>query len=175
MLREPVLAIGIPVLLLLLAVLSLQQWGDRLPPRLQRLAERPTWLWNTGIGLIIGLSLLRWLLQRCGSGRHCLPLLSRAHRSMLVSRAHRSVRHQKRFDPFVVPPLADPIGDRGGISRHLKSLAERLGEALQLRARQPPHRGKNLLNGGRIEGLQAYLCRCLGSSAVALRSRCLAG
>jgi hypothetical protein len=31
---------------------------------LQRLAERPSWLWNTGIGLIIGLSLLRWLLQR---------------------------------------------------------------------------------------------------------------
>ena len=62
MLRELVLAIGIPVLLLLLAVL--QQRGDRLPPRLQRLAERPTWLWNTGIGLIIGFSLLRWLLER---------------------------------------------------------------------------------------------------------------
>jgi hypothetical protein len=44
MLRERVLANGIPLLVLLLAVLSLQQWGDRLPPRLQRLAERPTWL-----------------------------------------------------------------------------------------------------------------------------------
>jgi hypothetical protein len=64
MLRELVLAIGIPLLVLLLAVLALKQWGDRLPPRLQRLAERPSWLWNTGIGLIIGLSLLRWLLQR---------------------------------------------------------------------------------------------------------------
>jgi hypothetical protein len=31
---------------------------------LQRLAKRPSWLWNAGIGLIIGLSLLRWLLQR---------------------------------------------------------------------------------------------------------------
>jgi len=63
-LRELVLAIGIPLLVLLLAVLALEHWGDRLPPWLQRLAERPAWLWNTGIGLIIGLSLLRWLLQR---------------------------------------------------------------------------------------------------------------
>ena len=50
MLRELVLAIGIPLVLR--------------PHWLQRLAERPYWLWNTGIGLIIGLSLLRWLLQR---------------------------------------------------------------------------------------------------------------
>ena len=64
MLRELVLAIDIPLLVLLLAVLALEHWGDRLPPWLQRLAERPAWLWNTGIGLIIGLSLLRWLLQR---------------------------------------------------------------------------------------------------------------
>ena len=48
--RELVLAIGIPLVLV--------------PHWLQRLAERPSWLWNTGIGLIIGLSLLRWLLQR---------------------------------------------------------------------------------------------------------------
>ena len=64
MLRELVLAIGIPLLVLLLPALALQQWGDRLPAWLQRLAERPAWLWNAGIGLIIGLSLLRWLLQR---------------------------------------------------------------------------------------------------------------
>ena len=64
MLRELVLAIGIPLLVLLLAVLALEQWRDQLPPSLQQLAERPSWLWNTGIGLIIGLSLLRWLLQR---------------------------------------------------------------------------------------------------------------
>jgi len=63
-LRELVLAIGIPLVLLLLAVLALEQWRDQLPAWLQRLAERPSWLWNTGIGLIIGLSLLRWLLQR---------------------------------------------------------------------------------------------------------------
>jgi hypothetical protein len=64
MLRELVLAIGIPLLLLLLGVLALEQWGDRLPAWLQRLAECPSWLWNAGVGLIIGLSLLRWLLQR---------------------------------------------------------------------------------------------------------------
>ena len=64
MLRELALAIGIPLLVLLLAVLVLKQWGDRLPPWLQRLAERPSWFWNTGIGLIIGFSLLRWLLGR---------------------------------------------------------------------------------------------------------------
>jgi hypothetical protein len=64
MLRELVLAIGIPLVLLLLAVLTMEQWRDQLPPWLQRLAERPSWLRNTGIGLIIGLSLLRWLLQR---------------------------------------------------------------------------------------------------------------
>ncbi len=64
MFRELVLAIGIPLLVLLLAVLVLERWRDHLPNWLQRLAERPSWLWNTGIGLIIGLSLLRWLLQR---------------------------------------------------------------------------------------------------------------
>jgi hypothetical protein len=63
MLRELVLAIGIPLALLLLAVLVLEQWGDRLPAWLQRLAKRHSWVWNTGVGLIIGLSLLRWLLQ----------------------------------------------------------------------------------------------------------------
>lgn len=40
MLRELVLPIGIPLLVLL--------------PWLQRLAERPSRLWNAGIGLIIG-------------------------------------------------------------------------------------------------------------------------
>ncbi len=64
MFRGLVLAIDLPLLLLLLAVLALEQWRGQLPAWLQRLAERPSWLWNTGIGLIIGLSLVRWLLQR---------------------------------------------------------------------------------------------------------------
>jgi hypothetical protein len=64
MLRELVLAFALPLGLLLLAVLALEHWGDRLPCWLQRVSERRALLWNTGIGLIIGLSLLRWLLQR---------------------------------------------------------------------------------------------------------------
>ena len=64
MLQELVLAIGIPLLLLLLAVLALERWADQLPPWLQRLSRRPSVFWNIGFGLIIGLSLLRWLLRR---------------------------------------------------------------------------------------------------------------
>jgi len=67
MMQELVLAIGIPLLLLLLAVLAvlaLERWADQLPPWLQRLSRRPSMFWNIGFGLIIGLSLLRWLLRR---------------------------------------------------------------------------------------------------------------
>ena len=64
MLRELVLAIGIPLALLLLVVLALEHWGDQLPPWLQRLMKRRSLIWNSGIGMIIVLSLLRWLLQR---------------------------------------------------------------------------------------------------------------
>jgi hypothetical protein len=64
MLRELVLAIGIPLALLLLAVLALERWGNQLPPWLQRINQRPSLIWNIGIGMIIVLSLLRWLLQR---------------------------------------------------------------------------------------------------------------
>jgi len=81
------------------------------------------------------------------------------------------VQHQKRLNPVVVAPLANPIGDRGGVFRHLKALAERLGEALQSRFGQSPHGGQDLLDHGRVEGLQAHLGRGLDSSAVALRSR----
>lgn len=45
-------------------MLALKHWGDQLPRWLQRLSQRPSLLWNAGVGLIIGLSLLRWLLQR---------------------------------------------------------------------------------------------------------------
>jgi hypothetical protein len=64
MLRELVQAIGIPLVLLLLAVLALERWGGQLPPWLQRIKQRRSLIWNIGIGLIIVLSLLRWLLQR---------------------------------------------------------------------------------------------------------------
>jgi hypothetical protein len=62
--RDLVLAIGIPLLLLLAAVLALEHWGDSLPPWLKTLSRRPSRIWNAGMGLIIGLSLLRWWLQR---------------------------------------------------------------------------------------------------------------
>jgi hypothetical protein len=64
MLHELVLAIGIPLALLLLVVLALEHWADQLPPWLQRFSPRRPLLWNAGMGLIIGLSLLRWLLRR---------------------------------------------------------------------------------------------------------------
>jgi len=40
MLRELLLAIGIPLALLLLAVLALERWGDQLPSWLQRINHR---------------------------------------------------------------------------------------------------------------------------------------
>lgn len=64
MARDLLLAIALPLGLLLVAVLALEHWHDRLPRWLRRLSERPSRLWNIGIGLIIGLSLLRWLLRR---------------------------------------------------------------------------------------------------------------
>jgi hypothetical protein len=64
MLRELVWAIGIPLALLVLGVLALERWGGQLPPWLQRINKRRSLIWNTGIGVIIILSLLRWLLQR---------------------------------------------------------------------------------------------------------------
>ncbi len=64
MTRDLLLAIGIPLGLLLLAILALEQWRDSLPGWIQQLSDRPSRLWNIGVGLIIGLSLLRWLLQR---------------------------------------------------------------------------------------------------------------
>ena len=64
MARDLLLSIALPVALLLLAWLAMKQWKHRLPGWLQRLSERPALLWNTGVGLIIGLSLVRWPLQR---------------------------------------------------------------------------------------------------------------
>jgi hypothetical protein len=58
------LALGIPLALLVLGVLALERWGGQLPPWLQRIHQRRSLIWNTGTGLIIILSLLRWLLQR---------------------------------------------------------------------------------------------------------------
>ncbi|MCT0247865.1 hypothetical protein [Synechococcus sp. CS-205] len=64
MVQDLVLAIGIPIALLLVATAVLERWGGLLPPRLQQLSKRSSLIWNAGVGLIIALSLLRWLLQR---------------------------------------------------------------------------------------------------------------
>lgn len=64
MAHDLLLALVLPLALLLLAVLALEQWQDRLPDWLRRLSSRPSRLWNIGVGLIIALSLLRWLLHR---------------------------------------------------------------------------------------------------------------
>jgi hypothetical protein len=61
---ELVLAIGIPVALLLIFTLLLEHWGERLPSWLRGLSRRPSLIWNVGVGLIIALSALRWLLKR---------------------------------------------------------------------------------------------------------------
>jgi hypothetical protein len=64
MVRELLLAIGLPLALLLLGVMALEQAGDHLPDWLQRLSKRSGLVWNIGLGLIIALSALRWLLRR---------------------------------------------------------------------------------------------------------------
>lgn len=64
MLQDLVLAIGIPLILLLLALWMLEHGGESLPPWLRRLSERPSLVWNAGVGVIISLSLLRWWLKR---------------------------------------------------------------------------------------------------------------
>ena len=83
------------------------------------------------------------------------------------------VLHQKRLDPVVVPALADPIGDRRRLSRHLKALAKGLAEALKQRSGQGPDGGVQLMNGGRIErgqaGIELRSCCCNGCSSL---SRC---
>lgn len=58
------LALGIPLLLVLLGVWLLENNRGQLPGWLARVSRREAVIWNTGIGLIIGLSLLRWLVHR---------------------------------------------------------------------------------------------------------------
>jgi hypothetical protein len=56
------LALLPPLLLVLLGTWALEANRGRLPAWLQRLSRREAILWNAGVGLIIGLSLLRWFL-----------------------------------------------------------------------------------------------------------------
>lgn len=58
------LALGVPLLLGLLGVRLLQNNRSQRPGWLAQLSRREAVIWNAGIGLIMGLSLLRWLLGR---------------------------------------------------------------------------------------------------------------
>ena len=59
------LALGVPLAVLALALVALErQEAQGLPRWLRALQRRQPLIWNTGIGLVIGLSLLRWLLSR---------------------------------------------------------------------------------------------------------------
>jgi hypothetical protein len=64
MARDLVLAVGIPLALVLGMTLWLANRDEPLPAPLQRLSRREAILWNGGIGLIIGLSALRYVLSR---------------------------------------------------------------------------------------------------------------
>lgn len=56
------LALLPPLVLVLIGTWLLEANRDRLPVWLQRLRRREAIVWNAGIGLVISLSLLRWLL-----------------------------------------------------------------------------------------------------------------
>ncbi|MGL6133421.1 MAG: hypothetical protein ACRC1L_04445 [Prochlorococcaceae cyanobacterium] len=58
------LALVIPLALLLLGTVLMERNQGRLPGWMERLTRHHGWIWNAGIGLIIGLSLLRFLLGR---------------------------------------------------------------------------------------------------------------
>ncbi len=62
--HDLVIALGVPLLLLLAGVLALERWGASLPPWLRWVHRYRGRLWNGGVGLLIGLSLLRWWLHR---------------------------------------------------------------------------------------------------------------
>ena len=69
----------------------------------------------------------------------------------------RLVLHQKRLNPVMVPPLTNSISDRCGLLRHLEPLAECLSELLQSRAGQSSNGGEDLLDGGWIERVKAWI------------------
>ena len=57
----------------------------------------------------------------------------------------------------MVPPLANPISDRSSLGRHLKALAERLGEPLQSRVGQATNSGEDLLDGAWNERCKPWI------------------
>lgn len=64
MVADLLLALGLPLALLLLGLWLLLQRAEPGPAWLERMRRHKALIWNTGIGLIIALSALRWLLGR---------------------------------------------------------------------------------------------------------------
>jgi hypothetical protein len=62
--HELLFALGLPLLLLVGFTLLLERRKGQLPGFLEPLARRSGRLWTIGIGLIIGLNALRYLLGR---------------------------------------------------------------------------------------------------------------
>ena len=58
------LALGLPIAYLLITNAWLLRRGGPMPALLQRLSRREALLWNTLVGLTIGLGALRWALTR---------------------------------------------------------------------------------------------------------------
>lgn len=61
---ELLLALGLPIAYLLISSAWLLRRGGAMPQLLQRLSRRDALLWNTLVGLTIGLGALRWALAR---------------------------------------------------------------------------------------------------------------
>ena len=61
---ELLIALGLPVVYLVLTTAVLSRRHQPLPRVLQRLSARDALLWNTMVGITIGAAALRWALHR---------------------------------------------------------------------------------------------------------------
>ena len=61
---ELLLAIGLPVVYLVLTTAVLARRHEQLPRMLQRLTARDALLWNTMVAITIAVAALRWAMHR---------------------------------------------------------------------------------------------------------------
>ena len=61
---ELLLAIGLPVVYLVLTTAVLARRHEQLPRMLQRLTARDALLWNTMVAITLAVAALRWALHR---------------------------------------------------------------------------------------------------------------
>ena len=64
MTKELLIALGLPIVYLVVSTALLAGRHQRLPRFLLRLAARDALLWNTMVGITIGVAALRWALSR---------------------------------------------------------------------------------------------------------------